>query len=164
MPNRYTNTPWDNHFRGTDPFLVTDPSRKRTFIQQHIMPYLFPVVMCFGVYGNYIAHLTSLLRGQEVPSVGKVIFPLVNYVFYCRWGLYGLVLYFIANAVLGNYYFTIALMNHNSEHTHNVQARNKAHDWGEAQLHVSADWYVDRPFYQGIIYLWLNYHTVHHCM
>ena len=20
---RYTNTPWDNHFKGTDPFLVT---------------------------------------------------------------------------------------------------------------------------------------------
>ena len=32
----YTNTPWDNHFRGTDPFLVTDPTVKRNFVQHYI--------------------------------------------------------------------------------------------------------------------------------
>ena len=29
----YTNTPWDNHFRGTDPFLVTDPTVERNLLQ-----------------------------------------------------------------------------------------------------------------------------------
>lgn len=159
----YTNTPWDNHFRGTDPFLVTDPSRSRNFVQKYITPYLLPIILSFGIYGNYILHLTWILRGQEVLSIGKLIFPLFHYLFWSRWGLYGVVLYFGMNSITANYYFTIALMNHNAEHTHNVKQRNKSRDWGEAQLHVSADWCVDIPFWQGIVFLWLNFHTVHHC-
>ncbi|CAB9500753.1 Acyl-lipid (8-3)-desaturase [Seminavis robusta] len=158
----YTNTPWDNHFRGTDPFLVTDPTRPRNFVQKYITPAMLPIILCFGAYGNYTAHLTWLIQGQEVPSIGKVLFPLWHYLFWSRWGLYGLLLMFCTNSITGNYYFTMALMNHNAEHTQNVQARNKSCDWGEAQLHVSADWSVDMNFYQGILYLWLNFHTVHH--
>merc|ERR1719162_1696356 len=53
----YTNTPWDNHFRGTDPFLVTDPTVERTWVQSNIMPYLLHIILFFGVYGNWLAHL-----------------------------------------------------------------------------------------------------------
>ena len=40
----YTNTPWDNHFKGTDPFLTTDPTVKRNWVQCHLMPYLNPLL------------------------------------------------------------------------------------------------------------------------
>mmetsp|Transcript_27553 Transcript_27553/g.57522 ORF Transcript_27553/g.57522 Transcript_27553/m.57522 type:complete len:107 (+) Transcript_27553:21-341(+) len=43
-----------------------------------------------------------------------------------------------------------------------VKKRNASQDWGEAQLHASADWSVDMPFWAAGVYLWLNYHTVHH--
>lgn len=43
-----------------------------------------------------------------------------------------------------------------------VDARNGARDWGEAQLVSCADWSVGLPFRRAWIYLWLNYHTVHH--
>ncbi|MDP4848957.1 MAG: fatty acid desaturase, partial [Verrucomicrobiales bacterium] len=56
----------------------------------------------------------------------------------------------------------MALMNHNAGHTQNVERRNKARDWGEMQLVSSADWGVQLPFEHAWIYLWLNYHTVHH--
>ena len=44
----------------------------------------------------------------------------------------------------------------------NVDKRNAARDWGEAQLVSSADWGVQLSFERAWIYLWLNYHTVHH--
>lgn len=69
---------------------------------------------------------------------------------------------YISHAILGVYYFTIALMNHNSEHCLNVKERNRVRDWGETQLHSSADWSVRLPFWAAGIYLWLNYHKVHH--
>ena len=53
-------------------------------------------------------------------------------------------------------------MNHNAEHCMDVDARNKARDWGEAQLQSCADWGVQLSFRRAWIYLWLNYHTVHH--
>merc|ERR1719324_1771995 len=53
-------------------------------------------------------------------------------------------------------------MNHNAEHCMDVAARNRARDWGEAQLQSSADWGVHLSFYSAWRYLWLNYHTVHH--
>lgn len=54
-------------------------------------------------------------------------------------------------------------MNHNADHvTSNVDNRNKSADWGEAQLHSSADWGVEMGFKSCLIYLGLNYHTVHH--
>ena len=43
-----------------------------------------------------------------------------------------------------------------------VRKRNAARDWGEAQLVSSADWGVQLSFRRAWIYLWLNYHTVHH--
>ena len=52
--------------------------------------------------------------------------------------------------------------NHNTAHTQDMHARNKSKDWGEAQLHSSADWAVNCSFLGAGVYLWLNLHTVHH--
>lgn len=159
----YTNTPWDNHFKGTDPFLTTDPTVERGFVQRCVTPYINPLILCFGVYGNYIAHTVELLKGREVPSVGKLFLPLHVAVMTTRWGLlHGGALCFAFHALIGVYYFTLALMNHNAEHCMDTVARNAARDWGEAQLASSADWGVDCSFLQASAYLWLNFHTVHH--
>ena len=37
----------------------------------------------------------------------------------------------MSTGVLGCYYFTMALMNHNAAHCHDVRARNKSQDWGQ---------------------------------
>ena len=159
----YTNTPWDHHYHGTDPFLITDPTVQRNWFQQHISPKFLHFFLAFGTHGNYVIHAVHLIQGQETWSIGKLFFILEHVIFYQRWGLYGLGLMFAMQAVLSNYYFTMALMNHNAEHCHDVKTRNKSRDWGEAQMISSADWSVHLSFRQSIIYLWLNFHTVHHC-
>ena len=159
----YTNTPWDNHFRGTDPFLVTDPTVPRHWIQAWIMPYVNPFVLTFGLFANYLAHLTDMLKGDEEWRAAKIILPMNIALMLGRWGLVrGVLLSYSWGATLGLWYFTMALMNHNAEHTQQVERRNKARDWGEMQLVSSADWGVQLPFERAWIYLWLNYHTVHH--
>jgi hypothetical protein len=159
----YTNTPWDNHFRGTDPFLVTDPTVQRHPIQKFVMPYINPILLSFGIYVNYTAHLIELFLGNENFSIGLFCLPSHFYLLMSRWGLIrGFFLMFVAQAIIGMYYFTMALMNHNSEASHDVKSRNAAKDWGHAQLHSSADWHVNLSFLQAWIYLWLNFHTVHH--
>ena len=160
----YTNTPWDNHFRGTDPFLVTDPTIERNFVQHYVTPFINPLLLCFGVYANYVAHTIELLRGRENWSIGKLFLPLHFALMMSRWGgAHGFCLVWTFHSVIGLYYFTMALMNHNAAHTMDVKSRNKSRDWGEAQLHSSADWGVNMTFLQAGVYLWLNYHTVHHC-
>ena len=160
----YTNTPWDNHFRGTDPFLVTDPTVERNFVQHYVTPFINPLLLCFGVYANYVAHTVELLLGRENFSVGKLFLPLHFVLMISRWGgARGFCLVWTFHSVIGLYYFTMALMNHNAAHTMEVKSRNKSRDWGEAQLHSSADWGINMTFLQAGVYLWLNYHTVHHC-
>jgi len=159
----YTNTPWDNHFIGTEPFLVTNPTVHRAWFQKNIMPYINPIILCFGVYGNYVAHSVELIQGHEELSIGKIFLPIHFYFMISRWGiLHGFLITFLFHSIIGVYYFTLALMNHNAEHTHDVKGRNAAKDWGHAQLHSSADWGVNMSFLQASVYLWLNYHTVHH--
>ena len=93
----------------------------------------------------------------------KLCFPLnIVLILYGHRLLWGAVLTYTWTAVLGVWYFTMALMNHNAEHTQDVDARNSARDWGEAQLMTCADWGVQLPFHRAWVYLWLNYHTVHH--
>mmetsp|Transcript_121720 Transcript_121720/g.351424 ORF Transcript_121720/g.351424 Transcript_121720/m.351424 type:complete len:500 (-) Transcript_121720:61-1560(-) len=157
----YTNTPWDNHFRGTEPFLVSDPCMERNWFQK-ITPMLTPLILCFGLYANYLAHAVELLKGNEAFSIFKLCLPATVVAFVLRWGWWGFFLLFLSHALLGNYYFTLALMNHNAEQCVNVANRNKSRDWGVAQLHSSADWDVSCPFYLAGRWLWLNYHTVHH--
>ena len=144
------------------PFLVTDPTVERNVLQQYVMPYVNPVVLSFGLYGNYMAHLTEVLKGNEVVSPWKALLPLEIALMIRAWGWRGLLLMYLSHAILGIYYFTMALMNHNAEACVNVQKRNAARDRGEAQLHASADWSVGLPFLAAGGYLWLNYHTVHH--
>merc|ERR1712083_1112404 len=50
----------------------------------------------------------------------------------------------------------------NAERCMDVDARNAARDWGEAQLVTCADWDVGVSFEGAWRYLWLNFHTVHH--
>jgi hypothetical protein len=160
----YTNTPWDNHFTGTAPFLVTDPTVPRHLVQRYIMPYLHPFLLSFATHANYLVHTLQLIQGREVWSFGKLYFILEHYLFWHRWGFWHGVLsqLFVMHAVTSNYYFTLALMNHNAEHTHNIKERNAAKDWGYAQLQSSADWGVHLTFIQAGMYIWLNFHTVHH--
>lgn len=158
----YTNTPWDNHFEGTAPFLVTDPTVERNGLQRYVMPYVNPLILSFGLYGNYTSHLVEVLKGNEVVSPWKALLPLEIAIMVRAWGWRGLLLMYVAHAVLGIYYFTVALMNHNAESCMDVQQRNAAPDWGAAQLHASADWSVGLSFPAAGAYLWLNYHTVHH--
>jgi fatty acid desaturase len=159
----YTNTEKDNHFRGTDPFLVTDPTVDRNWFQKCITPILNPLILSLGMWGNYIAHTTFLLKGEENFHWGKLILPVEVGFMVHRWGFcHGMLLMYTMYAVLGCYYFTMALMNHNAEHCTDVKRRNASKDWGVSQLNSSADWGVDLTFNQAIIYLWLNYHTVHH--
>jgi len=158
----YTNSPWDNHFKGTDPFLKTDPTVERSYLQKHVTPYINPVLLSFGLYVNYIAHTRELINGNETFSIGKLFLPLQFLVMLTRWGFRGILLLYTAHAVLGMYYFTMALMNHNATHCMDVKTRNECKDWGIMQMQTSADWGVGLSFRQAIIYLWLNFHTVHH--
>jgi len=159
----YTNTPWDNHFRGTDPFLVTDPTVPRHWFQAKVMPFINPIILTFGLFANYGAHLADMIQGHEEWRPTKAILPLNAALMLSRWGLvHGVLLTYVWAAVLGLWYFTMALMNHNAENCMDVDKRNKAMDWGVAQLHSCADWGVQLPFERAWIYLWLNYHTVHH--
>ena len=158
----YTNTPWDNHHEGTAPFLITDPTVERNAIQRYILPYINPVILSVGLYGNYIAHTVELMKGNEVATLWKLLLPMEIAALGYRWGIKGFALMYLSHAILGVYYFTMALMNHNAEHCVDVQKRNASRDWGEAQLRVSADWNIGMPFWASFVYLWLNYHTVHH--
>jgi hypothetical protein len=44
------------------------------------------------------------------------------------------------------WYFTVALMNHNTENAWNLEMKNNALDWGVAQLYSSADIGVNLSF------------------
>jgi len=127
------------------------------------MPYLNPLILTLGLYGNWFDHAVATLKGQEAIRPTELILPTNIALIVMRHGfLHGALLTYTWSALLGLWYFSMALMNHNAEHCMDVDARNAARDWGEAQLHSCADWGVALPFHKAWIYLWLNYHTVHH--
>jgi len=158
----YTNTPWDNHFRGTEPFLVTDPTRERNCIEKYLTPYLNPVILTFGIYANFFAHMVEMIKGNERIVPAKLLFPFFWLLLPYHYGLWGAFLSYSTMALMGIWYFSMALMNHNAAHTHDVQTRNNSKDWGIMQLHASADFGTDLTFLSAGRYLWLNFHTVHH--
>lgn len=125
----YTNTPLDNHFNGTDPFLVANPTVNRSFIQSYILPYLNPIVLFFGIIGNYTTHGIAMWNGEEEFSISKLFFPALFAIYYYYLSSYGLFLFVFQCGVSGVYYFTIALMNHNSYNNHSVKLKNRARDW-----------------------------------
>ena len=127
----------------------------RHWLQQYVTPLLNPLILSFGLFGNYIFHTGELLGGREKFSAMKLALPLQLVLLCLRWGWWGVALMYAAGGnlamcylavplthvcagTLGVYYFTMALMNHNTEHCMHIDARNTARDWGEAQLHSSA--------------------------
>lgn len=129
---------------------------------QTLTPYINPLLLTFGLPANFFAHAIDMLKGHEEWRATKAILPLNLALVVWRWGLLGVALSYTWMAVLGMWYFTMALMNHNAAHTMDVDKRNAARDWGEAQLCSCADWCVGMPFHRAWVYLWLNFHTVHH--
>jgi len=122
----YTNTPWDNHYHGTDPWLVTEPTKPRHFLQKYVTPFLNPIILSFGLVGNFSAHTIELIKGREQITLFKLGLPGLCASLIYTWGLaWGGLLFYINCSVIGIYYFTMALMNHNAEHvTSAVDKRN----------------------------------------
>jgi len=161
----YTNTPLDNHFLGTEPFIRTDPTRARHPFQAYVAPYINFLLISFGAFANYIAHTVGLIRGEEEFHIGKLFMPLQIGLYLYYYGLGGgLLRSYIHFGIASVWYFTIALLNHNSLQCVDVQAKNTAVDWGHAQLLSSSDIAVGSTFYSSIKYLWLNFHTIHHLL
>lgn len=159
----YTNTPWDHHTTALDPFILQDQTLERNWLQKYMGPLTLHGLFAIGTYSAFGLQIVQYFKGEEVLSIGKLIFPLQHVLFYQAWGLQGLLLMFIMTATTGNYFYTIAFMNHNAEHCMDMPARNASKDWGEAQLRSSADFGTNLNFYQSMFtYILLNYHTVHH--
>lgn len=162
----FTNTPRDNHFTGTDPFMVVDPQRERNWLQRWLTPIFHPLALFFGIAANWTTHLLRVARDPQIRrfqiSWGKLILPMWFVVYYLAWGWTGVGVYASSLGIASIWYFTIALANHNTAHSWDVDARERARDWGEAQLMVSADVGVNSSYLASARYVWLNYHTVHH--
>ena len=159
----YTNTPLDNHFKGTDPFLITDPTIPRNWLQRTVTPYLNPIILFFGIWGNFSFHTGELIKGHEKFTPWKLFFPTMVALYVYKHGIiWGAILSLLQTGTLGVYYFTNALMNHNSHQCLDIHLRNKQSDWGAAQIVSCADWATQASFISSMRFLWLNYHCVHH--
>jgi fatty acid desaturase/cytochrome b involved in lipid metabolism len=162
----YTNGPLDNHLTGSEPFLMTDPTKERPFWQGTIFRVLQPFLLSFGVYANYFEHTNAMIKGFERFSVGKLFLPMeIVLLVYC-WGLsWGLLLTYAYTATIGVWYFTLALINHNAETNFLGKTSTvKVQDWGHGQMISSTDLghAGGETIYSSARFLWLNYHTVHH--
>ena len=81
------------------------------------MPIIHPIILTFGLPANYFAHLVETIHGNEVWRPTKIILPLNILTIVMKWGLIrGALLSYGWMAILGLWYFTMALMNHNAEH------------------------------------------------
>jgi len=124
---------------------------------------LNPLALFFGTLANYFAHLAQLLMGNENWSFGKVFVPVEIAILTSQWGfVHAVCIWMVMTGFVSIYYFTLALMNHNTASAWDVKTRNVAQDWGHQQLISSADIQVGLTFHESIRFLWLNYHTVHH--
>lgn len=164
----YTNTTFDNHFEGTDPFLKVDPRVKRHWLQKGAN-YYWPLVLWFGVFGNYAHNFTQVFVTREETFNRGILFWPVMVGVWCHLAgsiAQGLKLWFITHGVLGLYYFTIALANHNQEENWDVKGinhkLNEKKDWAEYQLIVNCDIGRNLSFWESTRFLWLNYHGIHH--
>lgn len=160
----YTNTERDNHWEGTEPFLVVDPGKPRTFLQKRVFPAFAPVVMCFGVFGNYASRVAAIARGEEVISSGEVVLPLQVMLLCGKHGLVGgASLILTQTAVTGAWYFSIALTNHNAASCRIGEQLREETSWAKRQVLSCADWHTSASFWTSVfLWLGLNRHTVHH--
>jgi fatty acid desaturase len=159
----YTNTPQDPHWFGTAPWLMTDPLTPRNWLHRNVMPYINWFIFWFGVLGNSVTHLIQIVSGWEPLHYGFLCKPITLALLTYNIGFYqALMTMFVQYGIVSTWFYTIAIMNHNTEDGWDIDARNNAQDWGEAQLIACADIGVGLTFYESARYLWLNYHTVHH--
>lgn len=162
LHHMYTNTAQDPHLDGTEPFFRTNPARKRTFIHK-LTAYIFPIVLSFGIFVNYIIHFSEVLQGIKPLRPEKFIFIFQFGAMVASHGLYGaLWRMYIIFGCISVWYFTLALMNHNTDSSVNVKRRETGRDWGEKQLYSCSDFGTGASFLGSVPYLWLNFHTVHH--
>lgn len=163
----FTNTPEDNHFKGTEPFLVVDPRARRGPLQRSVFPALAPVLLSFGIPVNHAVRLVDVARGREPLTIGDWL-PFLEVALFvgCRGGAAGLALWALARGVTGALYFTIALANHNGSASAAAMARGGAvagaDEWAMHQIQACGDWDVRVQFPRNLVYLTLNLHTVHH--
>lgn len=211
----YTNTIPDNHFVGTDPFVLVNPLESRKIWKRTIQKLalaigfglqfvhyaifreiwissfslwfpIFAVVfefetvykMCvtamaviscsMGIFGNYAHCVGCILSGSDPFTWSIFLFPM-NVCLQCVivgdfW--LGLKLSATSTALLGLWYFSIALSNHNQEENWAMERLVSAgkRSWAEMQLVTSTDIGYDYGFVGSLLCLWLNYHTVHHLL
>lgn len=159
----YTNTPKDNHYKGTDPFLIADPERRRNWLQGNVLPLISPLLLSFGIYANHISNWMSIFRKEEALGVGNFFLLFTFLFFLTKYSfLTTVALLYTCHATVGMYYFTFALMNHNTVDALKTDYSSSTSDWIEHQLGTCVDWSTSSGFYKSMVYLWLNYHTVHH--
>jgi hypothetical protein len=169
----YTNLPADNHWSILEPFLVTDPTKPRAWLQATLMPWLSPVVFLVGSLAGYIALSVRLLLGACGASAHRergrfqradrrpdldVELHLVNDSGHPTWLLcwaqlcvlswchglpWGAALWFAKSGVASAWYLTIAFANHNSENAWRIEERAHAASWAEAQVYACSD--IGRP-------------------
>jgi len=168
----FTNTIPDNHFDGTDPFLMVNPFIPRNKFRKMFNFLIANITLFSGVYGNYLFNVANIITGKEPFYVSIFIFP-ANYILMCclcRDIFTGLILSVIHTLIVSIWYFTIALMNHNQSENWNMdkltEAANKSDGsgWAEMQLVTSSDIGYNYGFIGSMLCLWLNYHTVHHLL
>ena len=162
LHHMYTNTEKDPHLNGTEPFLCTNPTTRRTLLHK-MSAYAFPLLLSFGIFANYCTHASEILHGRKPLRPEKAIFLCQLGALLHAHGPYGgLLRMYIVFACTSVWYFTIALMNHNTNSSVDTSIREAARDWGERQLLSCSDFGTGLSFLASVPYLWLNYHTVHH--
>lgn len=158
----YTNGSRDPYVRGTEPFLVTDPTARRTWLQATVFPAAAPLVLSCGVLGNYVLHARAVLLGRERFGLEKLWLPCLYLAFAgARGATRGALLFALVFGTLGVWYFSLALANHNTAAAQDVAARRGA-DWATRQVLACADWCTGAPWTVSAALLFLNRHTVHH--
>jgi fatty acid desaturase len=157
----FTNTARDPHLDGTEPFLRADPAKPRTAFHR-ATACLFPFLISFGIFANYASHACAVARGDKGARPEKLVFFVQVAALVASHGARGALYAYIVFGTTSVWYFTLALMNHNTAASVDVSRREAARDWGERQLASCSDFGTGASFLGSAPYLWLNYHTVHH--
>jgi len=71
----YTNTPLDNHWDGTYPFFIVDPTKDRNLFHG-ITAATVPVWLWFGIAMNAYVNCIQIFIGNEKFAPGRLVYPL----------------------------------------------------------------------------------------